>query len=53
MSKNEYIYMYVLLCFSPGLSKAQKTFSNNLREFKFECIGSQQTDDELVIGKKP
>ncbi|XP_064608409.1 rho GTPase-activating protein 26-like isoform X2 [Liolophura sinensis] len=31
------------------LSKAQKTFSNNLREFKFECIGSQQTDDELVI----
>ncbi|GAB1598499.1 rho GTPase-activating protein 26-like [Argonauta hians] len=32
-----------------NLSKAQKAFSQNLKEFKFETIGNQQTDDEVVI----
>ena len=35
----------------PGLSKAQRTFSKNLIDFKFETIGDQQTDDEIVIGR--
>ncbi|XP_014787913.1 rho GTPase-activating protein 26 [Octopus bimaculoides] len=32
-----------------NLSKAQKAFSQNLQEFRFETIGNQQTDDEVVI----
>ncbi|XP_025086672.1 LOW QUALITY PROTEIN: rho GTPase-activating protein 26-like [Pomacea canaliculata] len=32
------------------LSKAQKTFAKDLREFNFECI-DQQTDDEITIAK--
>ena len=34
-----------------GLAKAQKAFSQNLIDFKFECIGQQQTDDEIIICK--
>lgn len=34
-----------------NLSKAQKAFSTNLKDFKFETIGNQQTDDEVVIAK--
>lgn len=36
--------------FATELSKAQKTFAKDLREFNFECI-DQQTDDEITIGK--
>jgi hypothetical protein len=32
------------------LSRAQRRLSNSLSVFKFECIGSSQTDDEIVIG---
>ena len=32
-----------------ALSQAQRRFSQRLVDFKFECIGSRQTDDELVI----
>jgi len=32
------------------LSKAQRNLSKTLIEFRFECIGSEQTDDEIVIG---
>ena len=39
-----------LYCVS-GLSKAQRSFSNTLTNFKFECIGNERTDDEKVIGK--
>jgi len=31
------------------LSKAQRSLSQHLVNFRFDCIGSNQTDDELVI----
>lgn len=31
------------------LSAAQRRLSGTLINFKFECIGNQQTDDELII----
>ena len=31
------------------MSRAQRSLSAQLINFKFDCIGSQQTDDELVI----
>lgn len=34
-----------------NLSKAQKAFSTNLKDFRFETIGNQQTDDEVVIAQ--
>lgn len=42
--------MIVFFSFATELSKAQKTFAKDLREFNFECI-DQQTDDEITIGK--
>ncbi|KAK2172364.1 hypothetical protein NP493_969g00020 [Ridgeia piscesae] len=38
-----------ILSAAKSLSKAQRTFSNTLMKFKFECIGSERTDDEKVI----
>ncbi|KAL3879823.1 hypothetical protein ACJMK2_032103 [Sinanodonta woodiana] len=38
-----------LLAATRHLAKAQRTFSETLMDFKFECIGSQQTDDERTI----
>ncbi|WAQ98280.1 RHG10-like protein [Mya arenaria] len=38
-----------LLNASRQLAKAQKQFSQSLTDFKFECIGQQQTDDEKLI----
>ena len=35
--------------FFPALSNAQRRLSQTLVNFKFECIGNNQTDDELVI----
>ena len=32
-----------------NLSRAQRSLSQHLINFKFDCIGSNQTDDELVI----
>jgi len=32
-----------------NLSRAQRSLSDHLVNFKFDCIGSNQTDDELVI----
>ena len=32
------------------LAKAQRSLSTNLLNFKFECIGNEQTDDERLIG---
>ena len=32
-----------------ALSSAQRRLSNTLLNFKFECIGNQQTDDEIII----
>ncbi|XP_072158935.1 rho GTPase-activating protein 26 isoform X2 [Bemisia tabaci] len=38
-----------LLTAAKHLSRAQRTLSSSLKNFSFECIGSTQTDDELVI----
>jgi hypothetical protein len=38
-----------LLNAAKNLSRAQRSLSAQLINFKFDCIGSQQTDDELVI----
>ncbi len=32
-----------------ALSAAQRRLSQRLIEFKFECIGTNQTDDEIII----
>ncbi|KAI0231997.1 Rho GTPase-activating protein 26 [Lamellibrachia satsuma] len=38
-----------ILSAAKSLSKAQRSFSNTLTNFKFECIGNERTDDEKVI----
>jgi len=39
-----------LLNAAKNLSKAQRNFSNTLIDFRFDCIGVEQTDDEITIG---
>ncbi len=38
-----------LFFYDPGLSRAQRSLATSLMSFQFECIGSSQTDDEIVI----
>jgi len=38
-----------LISAAKNLSRAQRSLSSHLLNFKFDCIGSNQTDDELVI----
>ncbi|XP_025424080.1 rho GTPase-activating protein 26 isoform X3 [Sipha flava] len=38
-----------LLNAAKNLSRAQRLVSSSLQQFDFECIGTTQTDDELVI----
>ena len=38
-----------LLSAARTFSSAQRRLSNTLLNFKFECIGNQQTDDEIII----
>jgi len=38
-----------LISSAKNLSRAQRSLSQHLINFKFDCIGSNQTDDELVI----
>ncbi|XP_008186455.1 rho GTPase-activating protein 26 isoform X1 [Acyrthosiphon pisum] len=38
-----------LLNAAKNLSRAQRMVSSSLQQFDFECIGTTQTDDELVI----
>lgn len=33
-----------------GLSTAKRKFAESLNEFKFQCIGDAETDDEICIG---
>lgn len=40
-----------LLSAAKHLSRAQRALSSSLQNFSFECIGTSQTDDELVISK--
>ena len=37
--------------FLSELSKAQRSFANVLSEFRLECIGEIDTDDEIEIGE--
>lgn len=39
------------MCFFPDLSRAQRSFAQVLNDFRFECIGEVETDDEIHIGK--
>jgi len=41
--------MLIFLCVV-DFSKAQRILSKTLIDFRFECIGSEQTDDEIIIG---
>ncbi|KPP70993.1 rho GTPase-activating protein 26-like, partial [Scleropages formosus] len=34
-----------------GLSSAKRKFAESLNEFKFQCIGDAETDDEICIAK--
>uniref|UniRef100_A0A3B1KAQ9 Rho GTPase-activating protein 26 n=1 Tax=Astyanax mexicanus TaxID=7994 RepID=A0A3B1KAQ9_ASTMX len=38
-------------CFA-DLSSAQRKFAESLNEFKFQCIGDAETDDEMCIGER-
>jgi hypothetical protein len=38
-----------LLLVISDLSRAQRTLSNSLIKFNFECIGTSQTDEEVSI----
>ncbi|KAF6197489.1 hypothetical protein GE061_020155 [Apolygus lucorum] len=40
-----------LLSAAQNLSRAQRTLSNTLKNFKFELIGESRTDDESVISQ--
>lgn len=40
---------FFLFCLSTALSRAQRNLATSLMSFQFECIGSSQTDDEIVI----
>uniref|UniRef100_A0A3B4B7R9 BAR domain-containing protein n=1 Tax=Periophthalmus magnuspinnatus TaxID=409849 RepID=A0A3B4B7R9_9GOBI len=33
-----------------SLSTAKRKFADSLNEFKFQCIGDAETDDEMCIG---
>lgn len=48
---NSFIYLFVLLFFFLDLSSAKRKFADSLNEFKFQCIGDAETDDEMCIGK--
>ena len=37
--------------YSTALSRCQRNLANTLTSFNFECIGTERTDDEIVIGK--
>lgn len=34
-----------------GLSTAKRKFADSLNDFKFQCIGDAETDDEMCIGE--
>ena len=40
---SKFVYLFT------DLSNAQRRLSQSLTNFKFECIGNQQTEDEMVI----
>jgi hypothetical protein len=49
-SEREVLTLIVFVCFFlADLSRAQRTLSNSLVKFNFECIGTSQTDEEVGI----
>lgn len=38
-------------CLPADLSSAKRKFADSLNEFKFNCIGDAETDDEICIGE--
>uniref|UniRef100_A0A452U4T0 Rho GTPase-activating protein 26 n=1 Tax=Ursus maritimus TaxID=29073 RepID=A0A452U4T0_URSMA len=46
------INSYFLLFFLLDLSLAKRKFADSLNEFKFQCIGDAETDDEMCIGNE-
>ena len=43
--------MFSSSSFLLDLSSAKRKFADSLNEFKFQCIGDAETDDEMCIGK--
>ena len=39
--------------FAAVLSRAQRSLATTLSTFTFNCIGTERTDDEIVIGRCP
>lgn len=39
------------LSFFSGVSTAKRKFADSLNDFKFQCIGDAETDDEICIGE--
>ncbi|KAL0994741.1 hypothetical protein UPYG_G00126560 [Umbra pygmaea] len=53
-----YLHHYTKLCYTSktfsltlNLSTAKRKFAESLNEFKFQCIGDAETDDEMCIAK--
>uniref|UniRef100_A0A8C6Q5Z1 Rho GTPase activating protein 26 n=1 Tax=Nothobranchius furzeri TaxID=105023 RepID=A0A8C6Q5Z1_NOTFU len=41
----------LILSILSGLSSAKRKFADSLNDFKFQCIGDAETDDEICIAK--
>lgn len=46
-----HIFLLSFLLLLLDLSSAKRKFADSLNEFKFQCIGDAETDDEMCIGK--
>lgn len=45
------VLIFLSCFFFSGLSTAKRKFAESLNEFKFQCIGDAETDDEICIGE--
>lgn len=52
MNLNLCMHILTLLPSFADLSSAQRKFAESLNEFKFQCIGDAETDDEMCIGER-
>uniref|UniRef100_A0AAR2LZ88 Rho GTPase-activating protein 26 n=1 Tax=Pygocentrus nattereri TaxID=42514 RepID=A0AAR2LZ88_PYGNA len=48
---NWFSALTLLFSYFADLSTAQRKFAESLNEFKFQCIGDAETDDEMCIAK--
>lgn len=51
MKANLISIICLFLFFLLDLSSAKRKFADSLNEFKFQCIGDAETDDEMCIGE--